>query len=195
MVHLRLGTRKLPRAPQPRGRAQAWNSLGPPNDFCSPYAKHLGLNIQKVSPVSPGWGQQDHGHFAQKPMVTSSDQEESKKNGPLSLAGRGLVWLRKAAKGPRGDNQQVPRAGWARRKQDVRFPAISLSCPRAAISQASFTISSHLNCSFLEDAFQRASLFLSHWPGPGIALCSMFHPFYPGLVHGQPKILQLTPPC
>lgn len=121
------------------------------SDRCSSCAQLHRLEVQQECPVILGEG--TAGSWALCPDTyghTSSDQEESMTNSPLSLARRRLVWLWKFAKRPRGDTAQVPRAGWAGGKQVRWLPgaaraAVSLSCSGAALALASLAICSHLD--------------------------------------------------
>lgn len=109
------------------------------SDCCSLCAKHHRLEVQQECPGILGEG--TAGPWALCPDTygcTSSDQEESMENRPLSLARRRFVWLWKFAKGPRGDAAQASRAGGAGGKQVRWLPgatraAVTLSYSGAAL--------------------------------------------------------------
>lgn len=70
--------------------------------------------------------------------------------------------------------------------------------PASAVEQPflGFTSTQLLPALFIPGEQLPTSPHVSQSPlsGAGIAQCSVFHAFYPGPLHGQSRILRLTPP-
>lgn len=90
------------------------------------------------------------------------------------------------------------QARMGQEKANAGFPVLPNQPPASAAEQPflDFTSTQFLLALFIPGEHLPASPRVSQSPlsGAGIAQCSVFHAFHPGPLHGQARILRLTPP-